>query len=120
MEIVRDILLILHIIGFAGIIAGVMSQMPRVKDGTAKITGAILHSSWLMLVTGVGLVGMLYARGFEPNNMKIGVKALVLIAVLVLALVGKARAKKDQPVSAGIIGTIGGLAVVNVILAVIW
>ncbi len=120
MQILRDVLLILHIIGFAGIIGGVMSQMPKVKEGAAKINGAILHSSWLMLVTGLGLVGTLYARDFQPNNMKIGIKTLILVAILVLAIVGKVRGKKGQPVSAGIIGSIGGLAVVNVILAVAW
>ncbi len=116
MEILRNVLLVLHIIGFAGILAGVMMQMPKVKEGTAKINGAILHSSLLMLVTGLGLVGMMYARDLEPNNMKIGVKTLVLVAMLVLALVNK----KKQSVSAAVIGSIGGLAVLNVILAVFW
>jgi len=120
MVIVRDILLILHIIGFAGIIAGVMSQMPKVKEGAAKINGAILHSSLLMLVTGLALVGMLYARDIQPNNMKIGIKTLVLVVILVLAIVGKVRGKKGAPVSAGVLGAIGGLAVLNVILAVAW
>lgn len=120
MEIVRDILLILHIIGFAGILVGVVGQMPRVKEGAAKINGAILHSSLLMLVTGLGLVGMAYARGFEPNNMKIGTKTIVLVAILVLAIVGKVRGRKDLAVSGGLLGAIGGLAVLNVILAVAW
>jgi len=120
MEILRNILLILHIVGFAGIIAGVMSQMPRVKDGLAKINGAILHSSLLMLVTGLALVGTLYARDLQPNNMKIGVKTLVLVAILVLAIVGKVRGKKGAPVGGGLLGTIGGLALLNVILAVAW
>lgn len=116
MEILRNVLVVLHIIGFAGILAGVMMQMPKVKEGAAKINGAILHSSLLMLVTGLGLVGMMYARDLEPNNMKIGVKTLVLIVMLVLALVNK----KKQNVSAAVLGSIGGLAVLNVILAVFW
>ena len=116
MEIRRDVLLILHIVGFAGIVAGVFMQLPALKNGTAKINGAILHSSLLMLVTGLALVGMLYARGLEPNNMKIGVKTLVLVAILVLAIVGKKKVKA----SGGLIGAIGGLAVLNVVLAVVW
>ncbi|MDI6023230.1 hypothetical protein QBL02_06695 [Leucobacter sp. UT-8R-CII-1-4] len=116
MEILRNVLVVLHIIGFAGILAGVMMQMPKVKEGAAKINGAILHSSLLMLVTGLGLVGMMYARDLEPNNMKIGVKTLVLIVMLVLALVNK----KKQSVSPAVLGSIGGLAVLNVILAVFW
>lgn len=116
MEILRNILLILHILGFAGIVAGVFMQLPAVKQGTAKINGAILHSSILMLITGLGLVGTLYARGLEPDNMKIGVKSAVLIVILVLAIVGKARKRAG----AGLIAAIGILAVLNVVLAVVW
>ncbi|NLA65958.1 MAG: hypothetical protein GX862_08595 [Leucobacter sp.] len=116
MEILRNILLVLHIVGFAGILGGVLMQMPKVKEGAAKINGAIMHSSWLMLVTGLGLVGMLYARDLEPDNMKIGVKTLLLVVILVLALVNKMK----ERVSAGVLGAIGGLAVVNVVLAVMW
>ncbi len=116
MEILRNILLVLHIVGFAGILGGVLMQMPKVKEGAAKINGAIMHSSWLMLVTGLGLVGMLYARDLEPDNMKIGVKTLLLVVILVLALVNKTK----ERVSAGVLGAIGGLAVVNVVLAVMW
>ncbi|XPP26448.1 MAG: hypothetical protein ACNYNX_12680 [Leucobacter sp.] len=118
MEILRNVLLILHILGFAGIIAGVLMQLPAVKQGAAKINGAILHSSILMLVTGLALVGVAYGRGFgdEVDNAKIGVKSLVLIVILVLAIVGKVKKRAG----AGLLGAIGGLAVLNVILAVAW
>lgn len=116
MEIVRDVLLILHIVGFAGVFAGSIGQLPKVKEGAARISGGVLHSSWLLLLTGVGLVGMMYARDIEPNNMKIGVKTLVLIAIVVIALVNK----KKEKVSGAVIGSILGLSVLNVILAVAW
>lgn len=118
MEILRNILLVLHIAGFAGIIGGVMMQMPKVKEGLAKINGAILHGSLLMLVTGLGLVGMFYANGNgdSVNNAKIGVKTLVLIVMLVLAIVNK----KKSNVSTGTLGAIGGLAILNMVLAVMW
>lgn len=115
-EILRNVLVVLHFVGFAGIIAGVVSELPKVKDGVAKISGAIVHSSWLMLVTGLALVATLYARGFEPNNMKIGVKTAVLVAIIVIALINK---RKDR-VGSGVLATIGGLAVLNVVLAVFW
>ncbi|KIP52215.1 hypothetical protein [Leucobacter komagatae] len=116
MEIVRNILLILHIIGFAGVAGATIAQLPKVKEGVAKVSGGILHSSWLMLATGLGLVGMMYAMGGEPNNMKIGVKTLVLIAIIVVALVNKKKAS----VSGGVLGAILGLSVLNVVLAVAW
>lgn len=116
MEIVRNILLILHIIGFAGVAGATIAQLPKAKEGLAKISGGILHSSWLMLATGLGLVGMMYAMGGEPNNMKIGVKTLVLVAIIVVALVFK----KKENVSGGVLGAILGLSVLNVVLAVAW
>ncbi len=116
MEILKNVLLVLHIIGFAGIVAGVMSQMPKVREGVAKINGAILHSSWLMLATGLGLVGMVYAVGGQPNNAKIGVKLAVLVAILVIALINK----RKPNVGMGVLGTIAGLSVLNVVLAVMW
>ena len=116
MEIIRNILLILHIIGFAGVVAGTVAQLPKVKEGAARISGGILHSSWLLLLTGLGLVGMMYARDLQPDNMKIGVKTLVLVAIIVIALVFK----KKERVSGGVLGAILGLSVVNVALAVIW
>lgn len=115
-DILRNILLVLHFVGFAGIIAGVLMELPKVKDGTAKIAGALMHSAWLMLVTGLALVGTMYARGEEPNNMKIGVKLVVLVAIIVVALINK----RKERVSAGVLGTLGGLAVLNVVLAVFW
>ena len=116
MEILKNVLLVLHIIGFAGIVAGVMSQMPKVREGVAKINGAILHSSWLMLATGLGLVGMVYAVGGQPNNAKIGVKLAMLVAILVIALINK----RKPNVGMGVLGTIAGLSVLNVVLAVMW
>ena len=116
MEILRNVLLVLHIVGFAGIVGGVLMQMPKVKEGTAKINGAIMHSSWLMLATGLALVGMLYTRDLEPNNAKIGAKTLVLVVIVVLALVNK----RKPSVGAGVLGAIAGLSVLNVILAVMW
>ena len=118
MEILRNILLVLHFAGFAGIVGGVMMQMPKVKEGAAKINGAILHSSLLQLVTGLALVGMAYGmgNGDHVNNAKIGVKTVVLIAIVVIAIVFK----KKQSIGAGVFGAIGGLALLNMVLAVMW
>lgn len=116
MEIVRDILVVLHIIGFAGVFAGALGQLPKVKDGVARVSGGILHSSWLLLLTGIALVGMMYARDLEPNNAKIGAKAIVLIAIIVIALVNK----KKEKVSGAVLGSLLGLSVLNVIFAVLW
>ena len=116
MEILKGVLVVLHIVGFGVVMGGALAQLPNVKSGTAKVSKGILHGSLLLLVTGLALVGMLYALGGGPNNAKIGVKTVVLLAIIVLVLINR---KKDR-VSGGVLGAIAGLSVVNVCLAVLW
>ena len=116
MEIVKGILLVLHIIGFGVVLGGALGQLPAVKRGTAKVTGGLLHGSLLLLVTGLALVGMVYMTGGQPDNAKIGAKLLVLVAIFVLVIVNK---RKDH-VSGGVLGAIAGLSALNVAFAVLW
>ncbi|MBK0419692.1 hypothetical protein JD276_11670 [Leucobacter sp. CSA1] len=116
MEILKGVLVVLHIVGFGVVMGGALAQLPNVKAGTAKVSKGILHGSLLLLVTGLALVGMLYALGGAPNNAKIGVKTVVLLAIIVLVLVNR----KKPSVSGGVLGAIAGLSVVNVCLAVLW
>lgn len=116
MDILKGVLVVLHIVGFGVVMGGTLAQLPNVKKGTAVVSKGILHGSLLLLVTGLALVGMLYALGGEPNNAKIGVKTVVLLAVIVLVLVGR----RKTSVSGGLLGAVAGLSVVNVALAVLW
>ncbi|MHA3722813.1 hypothetical protein ACXR2T_02940 [Leucobacter sp. HY1910] len=116
MEIVKGILVVLHIVGFGVVFGGALAQLPRVKEGAAKISAGMMHGAWLLLATGLLLVGMTYALGGKPDNAKIGVKLIVLLAIIVLVLINR---KKPQ-VSGGIIGALAGLSAVNVAIAVLW
>lgn len=116
MEILKGILLVLHIVGFGAVMGSALAQLTNVKKGTAKISNGIFHGAWLLLATGLGLVGMIYALGGSPDNAKIGVKLVVLLAVFALAMINKNKEK----VSGGVLGAIAGLSVVNVALAVLW
>lgn len=120
-EIVRNSLIVLHFIGFAAVFGGFMTQMKAMAQGAAKIVPAMVHGAWTLLATGLLLVGVrewmaVMEWAPELNHMKIGIKSLVLIVLLVLILLNK---KKDS-VKAPIFGTIGLLAVLNVVLAVFW
>lgn len=118
MEIVKNLLVVLHFIGIASLLGGALAQMPAMRAGTAKIVPAIMHGAWTMLATGLLLVGMTYAmgEGEEINNAKIGVKLAVLIAIVVIALVNK---KKDVAPKWAI-PVIAVLTIVNIVLAVFW
>lgn len=117
MEFLRNVLLVLHFVGLAAILGGVLAQIRSMRTGGAVVTPGIMHGSWLQLVTGLGLVGVLEVGDLEDvDNGKIAVKLLVMIAVIVLAFIYR---KKDAVPSA-ILGAIGGLTLLNTIIAVFW
>ena len=120
-EFIRNSLVVLHFIGLAALLGGFMTQMKALGEGQAKIVAAMVHGAWTMLATGLLLVGVrewMAAMEWagELNHMKIGIKSLVLIAIVVLVL----KFKKQEAVSAKIFGMVGLLTILNVVLAVFW
>lgn len=120
-ELFRNSLVVLHFIGLASLLGGFITQMKAMALGAAKIVPAMVHGAWTMLITGVALVGVAEWQGamgaaIEIDHMKVGIKSLVLTAILVLVLYFK---KKDS-VKAPVFGTIGLLTILNVVLAVFW
>ena len=116
MEILKNVILALHIIGVAGLLGGVIYQVSAMRSGAARIIPAMIHSAWTMLITGILLVGLQYPLGNEVNNVKISIKLVVLIAVIVLVLVNRTR----ETVASWVLPAIGGLTVVNILLATVW
>jgi len=119
MEIVHNILLVLHFVGLASLLGGFLSQMSLFKTGTARINPAILHGALTQLVTGILLVGVIEAS-HDPNNkidnVKIGVKLVIVLVIYVLALLNRKKATVATP----IIGIIGLLTLTNIVIAVFW
>jgi hypothetical protein len=111
-QILFNVILVLHFLGLAAIIGTFLTQMrpPR------RPSPGYLHGSLLQLVTGVAMVGLAYPLGWEPDNAKIGVKLLITLAILGLYLAN--RKKEELPTGAW--GAIGGLAITNVAIAVFW
>ncbi|HEU4756030.1 MAG TPA: hypothetical protein VFS72_05155, partial [Agromyces sp.] len=78
---------------------------------------AMVHGSLTMLVTGLLLVGTIQMGDiYDVNNIKIGVKLAVAVLITVLVFVYR---KKD-PAPSWALWSIGGLTLLNVILAVAW
>jgi hypothetical protein len=116
MEILRNVLVVLHFVGFASILGGVLVQTSAFKSG-AKVVPAILHGAYTQLITGIALVGIIEATtDAHVNNIKISVKLAVLIVITVLAFINR---KKDKPAT-WVVPVIGVLTLVNVVLAVFW
>lgn len=116
MHILFNILLVLHIVGFGIVFGGTIAQFPRLKEQKARVTAGVLHASTLLLVTGIAMLGLMHALNWHPNDVKYGIKLLVLVAIYVLVLMNR---KKEQ-VSGGVLGAITGLAAFNVALVVLW
>ncbi len=89
MEILREVLLTLHLIGMAIIVGGYFTviRAPRVLPG-------MLHASYLQLVTGLLLVGLAEMGDGQVNHMKIGIKLVVAILVTVFAFIGNRQQKR--------------------------
>ncbi len=113
MDIVLNILVLLHLVGFAAMFGGAFTQM---KGPKRVINPAILHGTITQVVTGLALVGIHEATDGELNHIKIAVKSVVLIVILVLVLINR---KKDN-VPAGMFFGILGLTLLNAAIAVLW
>lgn len=122
-----DFFLILHFLGLAAIIGSYLTVLkaPRVIPG-------MLHGAILQVVSGLALVGLNEANDADVNHMKIGIKLVVAVVILVLAVLGLRQATGEAASDAGgasvatanstatLAHAIGILALVNVVIAVIW
>lgn len=116
MEIVYDLLVVLHLVGMAILVGGwfAVLRAPRLLPG-------MWHGALTQLVTGVALVGLWESGAagpdVDPNHAKIGVKLLVALVITGLVFVNR---RKGDAVPARIVHAIGGLALLNVLVAVLW
>ncbi|HJE52102.1 MAG TPA: hypothetical protein K8V15_09060 [Tessaracoccus flavescens] len=111
MEILHNILVLLHFVGFAALFGGAFVQ---IKGPSRSVNPAMWHGVLTMLVTGLLLVVSLEMGDGNVNHMKIGIKLAVVIAVFVLVLLNR----KKENVSDGVFWGIAGLTLLNAIVAV--
>ena len=106
----------LHIIGIAALLGGFLTQMKAMGRGEARIVPGMLHGALTMLVTGIILIGLNQADHQPLNNIKFGIKAVVLVVILILVYVKR----DEETVDKGVIATVGGLTMANIFIAVLW
>jgi hypothetical protein len=101
---------ILSILGILGILLSQVSKSPR------KLNAGVIHAGLTSLVAGIVMVGFWSQANpdEELNHAKIGVKTLVLTAILFL---GYANVKKEV-LKNWVWATMLGLTVFNIIIAV--
>lgn len=116
MEFLRNLLVVLHIVGIAALLGAFLLQM---APGPKRVPNGMLHGALTMLVTGIALVGVHQAdkAGLGTvDNTKMAVKLLVLLVITGLVLWGR----KKESVATGVWGAIGALTLVNIVIAVFW
>ena len=116
MENARDILLILHFVGMAGLLGGLLASRQKLSTGVA-------HSALLAFITGLGLVGIRYslvdsdpANWESIDNAKITAKTLIIATILFLAY--RFNKKPSLPKNAWLAMVL--LSVTNIVIAVVW
>ena len=116
MELARNVLLLLHLAGMAGILVSLLISR-------SKLSAGIIHSALLALVAGIGLVGIRYglhsqdpAKWSTPDNAKITVKFLIVAVILTLGF----KFKKKDVLPRKIWGLLLALTVTNIVIAVWW
>jgi hypothetical protein len=113
MDTLRQILLVIHILGFAALIGGLIVQagMPE-----RVVNAAMRDGVGTAFVAGVALVGVLQADDVEVDNTKIAVKGLIGLVLLVLIMANTRKERIPNGLWLGLLL----LAVANVCVAVLW
>ena len=119
MENIYNLFLVLHFIGLAGLLGGLLAQIPNKPKQLQKM---VMHSAWLMFIAGVVMVGinqMMHAD--DPtvevlDHVKVAVKSTILIIVLAL---GYLNIKKSA-LSNKVWGSMTLLTISNIVIGVFW
>lgn len=119
MDILHSFLVVGHMIGLAVIVGPFLVQMR--KNGDFAVL-AVFGGAITQLVTGLALVGLAEMGDADLNYAKIGTKLVIAVVIFVAALMGWLRTREganDRSIKP-FFHAAGGLALVNVVLAVFW
>lgn len=113
METVRLVLLLVHVLGFAALVGGLLAQ---VRDPEKRVTAPVRDGIGTAFVSGILLVGVLEAEDASLDHAKIAVKFAVALVLLVLVM---ANARKPR-IPDGLFFGLLVLSVANVAVALFW
>jgi hypothetical protein len=115
MEILRSIVVLIHLVGFATIFGAWVVE----AVGQRRVTRVMHWGLGIALVAGLALSAP-WGLDHDLNYAKIGIKLVVLVIIGGLLGAGAGRLRKSGSVPAGIFWAIGVLTLLNAGLAVIW
>jgi hypothetical protein len=112
MDLLRQVALFVHILGFAALLGGLLVQL----SGPRRVNGAMRDGAGTAFVAGLALVGVLEAGDAAVDHAKVGVKLVIGLVVLGLVM---ANLRKER-ISDALYFVILALSVLNVAVAVFW
>jgi hypothetical protein len=113
MQLAQQILVLLHLIGFAALLGGLLVQL-RAKE--PEVNAAMLHGSLTLLITGLALVSLEAIGPGSGNNLEIAIK-LIVTAIVVLLVI---KNRKFASIPRGLWALLIGLTLTNAAVAVLW
>jgi hypothetical protein len=127
MELAKNLTLVAHFIGLAMILGPFFVNM-RAHSNFGF--GWVLTGALLQLVSGAYLtvsaeIGLANDPEESVNHIKIGVKLILALVIVVVAVIARSRVRKIPPVYSRrkvlpLLHISGALALTNVALAVLW
>ncbi|OAH50818.1 hypothetical protein [Microbacterium oleivorans] len=115
MEILRSIVVLVHLVGFATLFGAWVVELV----GQRRVTRIMHWGLGIALVAGLALSAP-WGLDHDLNYAKIGIKLVVLVLIGGLLGAGAGRLRKSGSVPTGIFWPIGILTLLNAGLAVIW
>ncbi|ATD69468.1 MULTISPECIES: hypothetical protein [Gordonia] len=117
MDVLRNVVILLHIVGFAVTFGTWVSQAVTREF---RFTRVMDYGVLLSFITGLALAAP-WPAGIDLNYPKIGIKLVILVALGAILGIGSARQKRTgEPVPRALFWTVGALSLLAAGLAVIW
>lgn len=118
MDIVTNLLVLVHLIGMAAIVGGWISLRVRGVESGRGLS-VVVWGARFQILTGLALVGIHESQKDPLNHAKIGVKLAIALACAACAEMAAARARRGSG-NTKLIDYAGLLGIVNTAVAALW
>lgn len=111
MELAKVIFLLIHV---ASVLAMLVLLLMQTSKAEKVLPKGFMHAAMTALIAGFALVGLDSALKVDVSHPKVGIKFLVLIVIMILGYQNQSKPR----IANAIWGTMLGLTVFNVLVAV--
>jgi hypothetical protein len=113
MEIASQILVLLHLIGFAALFGGLIVQA---RSAEPEVNAAMVHGALTQLVTGIALIVLAKVGGEQLDWVPISIKTVITLFLVLITF----RNRRFLSIPRGLWALLTGLTLVNTALGVLW